>query len=217
MHMNIHELPALLISFEGIDGCGKSTLLAQLSSWLDREEVGHIKTREPGGTPLGETIRTILLDSSRRDMETWAEALLYAASRAQLVRELIRPALNQGLWVLADRYADATLAYQGYGRGLDLERLAAIHKWSTEAVWPDCTVLLDCSVETACRRRSNRGCEPDRLEQQERSFHERVAAGYLKLAAEAPQRFLVLDANRPLTQVIDEFRLLFWTRFGLGA
>jgi len=201
--------PASFVSFEGIDGCGKSTLLAHLSAWLEELGVIHIKTREPGGTRLGETLRDVLLDSSFSEMHPWTEILLYAASRAQHVKEVIRPALERGVWVLSDRYADATLAYQGYGRGLDLGRLHRIHEWTTDGLWPDVTVLLDCDVAKAFERRKNRSGASDRVELQNESFHERVRAGYLELAAAAPHRFIVLDGGRPLVEVVQEFRNLF--------
>lgn len=207
---------ASFVSFEGIDGCGKSTLLAQLSTWLEGLGARHIKTREPGGTRLGEALRDILLDSSFSAMHSWTEILLYAAGRAQHVKEVVRPALDQGLWVLSDRYVDATLAYQGYGRGLDLDRLRKIHEWSSEGLWPDVTVLLDCDVATAFERRQHREDEPDRLERQSEAFHERVRAGYLALARGAPHRFIVLDAGRPLMEVTRDFRLIFEQRLNTG-
>lgn len=197
------------VSFEGIDGCGKSTLMAQLSLWLEERRIGHLKTREPGGTRLGEALRDILLDASFCGMHSWTEVLLYAASRAQHVREVVRPALEQGLWVLSDRYVDATLAYQGYGRGLDLERLHDIHEWTTESLWPDFTVLLDCDVATALERRQNRSTKSDRLELQNGAFHDRVRAGYLELAQAAPRRFIVLNAMRSQIEVLRQFREVF--------
>lgn len=202
----------LFVSFEGIDGCGKSTLMEWLSSQLEERGISHLKTHEPGGTLLGEAIRGLLLDSAFPEMDSWAETLLYAASRAQHVEEVVRPALQRGLWVLTDRYADATLAYQGYGRNLDLARLKALHDWSTGGLWPDCTVLLDCDVAAAWERMRSRGGKADRLERQDRSFHERVRGGYLKLAEAEAERFVILDANLPLHDVMENFRILFRQR-----
>jgi dTMP kinase len=201
-----------LISFEGIDGCGKSTLMAYFSDWLKEVGIPHTTTREPGATPLGASLRSILLDSSFSGMDAWAELLLYIADRAQHVAQVIRPALEQCLWVLTDRYVDATLAYQGYARGLDLERLRLLHEWATGDLWPDLTVLLDCDLTTAFERRTSRSGELDRLEQQARDFHERVRNGYLELAASEPDRFLVLDAGRSLHEVAGELRSRFTVR-----
>ncbi len=203
---------AKFISFEGIDGCGKSTMLALVSQWLDGAGITHIKTREPGGSPLGEAIRAILLDSSHTDMDSMTEVLLYGASRAQHVKEVIRPALDRGLWVLTDRYADATLAYQGYGRGLNLERLRRLHEWSTDDFWPDVTLLFDCDVETAARRRDKRADTPDRLELLDRAFHQKVRDGYLALAACEPKRFLTVDSGASLDEVTQTLRSLFQER-----
>ncbi len=200
---------AKFITFEGIDGCGKSTLISELARWLDRLSVPYMLTREPGGTHLGENIRKLLLDPSYKNMNQRAEVLLYTASRAQLTAEVILPALGAGAWVLADRYTDATLAYQGYGRGLPLNPLRKIQEWATDCLRPDRTVLLDCDVQIAFERRNGRNGEPDRIERENRSFHEKVRAGYLELARSEPQRFIVLDAARPLDEVIAEFRSAF--------
>jgi dTMP kinase len=200
-------LRAKFVSFEGIDGCGKSTLLAELAGWLEKDAVAFLKTREPGGTRLGERIREVLLDPSFETMNEHAEVLLYSASRAQLVYEVLRPALSQGMWVLADRYIDATLAYQGFGRGLVLEPLRLIQDWGTGGLWPDLTVLLDCDVGVASSRMKARKETEDRMEQESRLFHERVREGYLELARSAPERFLVVDANGALQEVIADFRL----------
>lgn len=207
---------ASFISFEGIDGCGKSTLLAHSSAWLSQRHIEHLVTREPGGTRLGESLREILLDTSFSSMDPWAEILLYAASRAQHVREVIKPALERGLWVLSDRFVDATLAYQGYGRGLDTARLKRIHEWTSGGLWPGLTVLLDCDIKTAIKRRKNRSGGSDRLELQDEAFHERVRAGYLELSKADPDRFIVLDAGRSLDRVLEDFRNLFSRRFNAG-
>jgi len=205
-------LPARFVSFEGIDGCGKSTLISQLSNWLAKAEIQFVETREPGGTTLGENIRSLLLDPKFHTMNQRAEVLLYTASRAQLAHEVIYPALGKGLWVLTDRYIDATLAYQGYGRGLDLENLRLIQEWATGSLWPHTTILLDCDVDTALQRQRRRNNQADRIEQEDRSFHERVRNGYLALAKSEPQRFIVLDAGKPLPAVIQHFHMLFWQR-----
>jgi dTMP kinase len=194
--------PGRFISFEGIDGCGKSTLLLHFSRWLTRSGVSHITTREPGGTPLGESIRKLLLDPAHKGMSQEAEVLLYSASRAQLVHQVIKPALQNGTWVLTDRFLDATLAYQGFGRGLDVDWLRALQDWTTEHLLPHHTVLLDCTLETAAARLQAKNNTPDRIESEKRSFHQHVRDGYLELARRSPDRFIVLDANLPLDQVL---------------
>jgi dTMP kinase len=198
------------VSFEGIDGCGKSTLVAELATWLNQAGIVHLKTREPGGTALGERIRELLLDPSTRAMAAPTEVLLYSASRAQHARECIAPALARGLWVLSDRYSDATLAYQGYGRGIELEFLRRLQDWATGGLSPHRTVLIDCPVEVAMERLENRTDHLDRIEREESDFHGRVRQGYLELASSEPRRFLVLDGTQPLDQVIDQFRRRFW-------
>lgn len=201
---------AKFISFEGIDGCGKSTLLSQFCSWLDEAEIPYIKTREPGGTPLGESIRNLLLDPAHQRMDEWAEVLLYTASRAQLLQEVIRPALQKGTWVVADRFIDATLAYQGYGRRLDLESLRKLQEWACKGLWPDYTALLDCDVKTAFERMQGRKETPDRMELEQLSFHQRVRDGYLELARSEPHRLVVLNTAKPLHEVIDHLYNDFW-------
>ena len=208
-----HKLsfPAKLISFEGIDGCGKSTLMDQLSNWLARAGIPYIKTREPGGTMIGEKIREILLDPAMSAMGSRTEVLLYGASRAQLTDEVIVSAMKNGLWVLTDRFIDATFAYQGFGRGFDLDRLRIIQEWATKDLWPDKTILLDCDVDTAVSRLRDRNRNGrDRIEQEDGIFHEKVRRGYLALAEREPERFIVLDGSKPLQQVIAEFYERFW-------
>ncbi|MGC9967658.1 MAG: dTMP kinase [Syntrophobacteraceae bacterium] len=205
------SFPAKFISFEGIDGCGKSTLMEQLSNWLSMAGIPCIKTREPGGTPIGEKIREILLDPASSDMSGRAEVLLYSASRAQLADQVIIPAMKGGAWVLTDRFVDATFAYQGFGRGFDLERLRMIQEWTTKDMWPDRTILLDCGIDIALARLGARnGVDRDRIEQENCIFHQKVRDGYLALAQKEPERFLVLDASKPLVEVIAEFYERFW-------
>jgi dTMP kinase len=205
------SFPAKFISFEGIDGCGKSTLMEQLSNWLSRAGIPCIKTREPGGTPIGEKIREILLDPASFEMSGRAEVLLYSASRAQLTDQVIVPAMKAGSWVLTDRFVDATFAYQGFGRGFDLERLRLIQEWTTKDLWPDKTILLDCDIDIALARLGVRnGVDRDRIEQENGIFHQKVRNGYLALAQKEPERFLVLDASKPLAEVIEEFYEKFW-------
>ncbi|SPJ13963.1 Thymidylate kinase [Syntrophobacter sp. SbD2] len=205
------SFPAKFISFEGIDGCGKSTLMDQLADWLTRAGIPFVRTREPGGTGIGEKIREILLDPASYEMSNRAEVLLYSASRAQLTDQVIVPAMKKGSWVLTDRFVDATFAYQGFGRGFDLERLRIIQEWTTKDLWPDRTILLDCDIDTAMSRLGARdGTDRDRIEQEDRIFHHKVRKGYLELAEKEPERFLVLDGSKPLEEVIKEFYERFW-------
>jgi dTMP kinase len=183
-------MPALFVAFEGGEGVGKSTQIAMAGEWL--RGLGHqvVATREPGGTPLGAELRRLLLDPAGH-VTPRAEALLYAADRAQHVESVIRPALAAGQVVLTDRYVDSTLAYQGAGRGLDDTRV--VTGWATGGLLPDLTVLLDLDPSVGLRRAGARAT-PDRLEAASLAFHEAVRAGFLALAAEAPERYAVLDA-----------------------
>jgi len=190
------------ISLEGGEGAGKSTLLAGLQKHLVEQGVALVQTREPGGTPLGEAVRAIVLDAARRDMTAEAELLLMFASRAQLVRECIEPALAAGKWVLCDRFTDASYAYQGGGRGVPKERIALLEQWATEGLTPDLTLLLDLPVATGRARAAGRG-EADRIENEADAFFERVRETYRARAADQPQRFRVIDASLTPSQVLD--------------
>ncbi len=202
---------AKFVSFEGIDGCGKSTLLDRLAGWLTEAGVHYVRVREPGGTAIGEKVREILLDPASSEMTGRAEVLLYSASRAQLIRQVIAPAIKKGDWVLADRFVDATFAYQGFGRGFDLESLAIIQQWATGGLKPDKTILLDCDVALAMSRLSGRdGANRDRIERENGEFKRKVRNGYLALARQEPARFLVLDASKPLEEVVEDLRKRFW-------
>lgn len=190
------------ISLEGGEGAGKSTLLAGLQKYLVGQGVPLVQTREPGGTALGEAVRAIVLDAARHDMCAEAELLLMFASRAQLVRECIEPALAAGKWVLCDRFTDASYAYQGGGRGVPKERIAVLEQWATEGLTPDLTLLLDLPVATGRARAAGRG-EADRIESEADAFFERVRAAYRARAAEQPQRFRIIDASLAPSQVLD--------------
>lgn len=195
---------SLLISFEGPEGSGKTVQSQALCEYLQRQGLPVLLTREPGGTSIGDQIRRVLLSPENVDMLPETEILLFSASRAQLVREVIRPALQRGILVICDRFADSTLAYQGYGHGLDLVALRAITEFATGGLWPDLSIYLDLEVEEGLRRKlaalADRG-EWNRLDQKELAFHERVRAGYHELAAAEPQRWLVLDATQPMAEL----------------
>jgi len=178
-----------LITFEGIDGSGKTTALRRVAREFERLGIPYVATCEPGGTDLGAAIRELVLV---REMESLSELFLYAADRAEHVRRVIRPALAEGRVVLSDRYADATLAYQGYGRGLPLDLVHAVNRWATEGVWPDLTIVLDCAVEIALARK---GWNVDRFEQSD--FLERVRRGYAEIARAEPKRVRVISSEGP--------------------
>lgn len=186
-------MSGLFLTFEGPEGAGKSTQLARLVARLEAEGIAHIVTREPGGTPLGTRVRDVLLDPTLT-IDPLPEFLLYSASRAQLVANVIRPALDRGEVVVCDRYADSSLAYQGAGRGLDTTLLSSITAAATGGLTPDLTVLLDLDPVVGLERAARRG-QPDRLELADLEFHRRVRQGFLELALRSPGRFLVLDAT----------------------
>lgn len=190
----------LLISLEGIDGAGKSTLLERL--YLSLNSFTLLSLREPGGTYISEKIRELLLDSRNEGMLSQTEALLYAAARNQLVEELIVPALNDGKIVLLDRYIDSTIAYQGYGRGLDISFLEIVNQICTGGLKPDLTLLLDLDpVESQKRKKKD---IPDRLEKEGISFQYRVRDGYLEIAGKEPERVKVLDASQNLDSLVSK-------------
>jgi dTMP kinase len=196
------------ISFEGPEGGGKSTQIHRLAEVLAGQ--GHVvwTTREPGGTRVGEMIRPILLGPQQQaNLSAWTEALLFTAARAQLVGEVIRPRLQRGELVLCDRFSDSTIAYQGHGRGLDLEALRRLQAQATGGLQPDLTLLLDLPVETGLAR-IPRGAK-DRLDRETIAFHQRVHAGYQAMAAAEPHRWREVDASRDPDQVAD--RILEFT------
>lgn len=185
------------ITIEGGEGVGKTTNLALVERLIREAGKDLVRTREPGGTPLAERIRELLLDPAHAGMADDCELLLVFAARAEHLARLIRPALEAGQWVLCDRFTDATYAYQGYGRGLSLDRIAELERMVQGDLRPDLTLLLDVPVETGLARASARG-ELDRFEQEQQAFFERVREGYLARAAAEPDRFRVIDASQPL-------------------
>jgi dTMP kinase len=190
----------VLISLEGGEGAGKSTVLATIKSELAASGREVVCTREPGGTPAGEAIRAVLLDPAMHVLPE-TELLLMFASRAQLVRELVEPALARGAAVVCDRFTDASFAYQGGGRGLDMGRIAGLERWAARRK-PDLTFLLDLGVDAGLARARGRGGEPDRIERESMEFFERVRATYLARAAAEPDRFRVIDAAQPVEAVV---------------
>lgn len=194
--------PGVFVTFEGPEGSGKTTQLRLLADWLQRQGWDVLTTREPGGTRIGDRVRAILLDPQHTEMLPTTEILLFSAARAQVVGERILPHLRKGGVVLCDRYADSTMAYQGYGHGLDLGVLRTITEFATGGLVPDLTILLDVPVEVGLRRKAEGlGGEWNRMEQKARAFHERVRAGYREMAALEPDRWLVLDATASIAEV----------------
>lgn len=188
------------ITLEGSEGSGKSTNLAFIHQQLQAAGLDVLLTREPGGTPLAEKIRELLLDKHNSAMHSDTELLLMFAARAQHINELILPALERGQWVLCDRFTDATYAYQGAGRGIDEERIAQLEQWVQGELRPDLTFFLDLPVSQGLARAGERG-EPDRFEREQIDFFERVRKGYLAQAERHPQRYRLVDASQSLEQV----------------
>ncbi|NYD72528.1 dTMP kinase [Leifsonia soli] len=195
----------LFITLEGGDGVGKSTQAALLEEWLTGRGRTVVRTREPGGTDAGVEIREIVLHH-RGDIAPRAEALLYAADRAHHVATVVRPALARGDVVVQDRYIDSSVAYQGAGRILDAQQIRDLSLWAAEGLLPDLTILLDLDEDTARTRLDSARTRYDRLEAERSDFHARVRAAYLALADEEPERFLVVDAGRPVDDIAAEIR-----------
>jgi dTMP kinase len=200
----------MFISFEGIEGSGKTTQAKHTVRFL--QDKGHdcVITREPGGTRIGEKIRAILLDPLSKDMYPLTEFLLYTADRAQHIKEYILPLLSDGKIVLCDRYYDATMAYQGFARGLDIDLIEKIHKLLFENLKPDITLLLDLPPEIGLKRawkqinNGNRISQETRFEEERLSFHKKVRAGYLELSRLEPERFRIIDASKDEHEVREE-------------
>jgi dTMP kinase len=195
----------MFITLEGPEGSGKTSHMKPLADWLTAQ--GHVVcvTREPGGTPIGEQIRTVIHDLNHTEMHPRTETLLYQAARAQIVEQLIRPKLSEGAIVLCDRYFDSTLAYQGYGHTQNLEELKALIHYATAGLTPDLTILLDIDIEAGLKRKGNTS-EWNRLDAYTLDFHKRVRAGYHELVKLEPERWRVVDAGEAWEQVQDTLR-----------
>jgi dTMP kinase len=198
------------VTFEGGEGSGKTTQIKLAADWLGERRIPVVATAEPGGTPLGRKIRDILLNRGAWNIGAEAELILFAAARAQHVQETILPALREGSLVLCDRFTDATVAYQGFGRGLNIEFIRTLNDFSTGSLKPDLTLLFDLPAEAGLERAKIRsaGSRPeaaeDRFEREERSFHGRVREGYLSLVAEEPERFRIIDGSAGIGEVLRE-------------
>jgi dTMP kinase len=193
----------MFITFEGSEGSGKTSQLPALGELLAQAGYNVLTTREPGGTHIGDQIRSILADQGNTAMAPRTESLLFLAARAQIVQEVILPHLQAGGVVISDRYGDSTLAYQGYGRELDLDQLRVLLAFATCGLKPDLTLLLDLDVEEGLRRRL-RGGDLNRLDRLELEFYQRVRRGYLAMARAEPERWVIVDAARPPEQVQEE-------------
>ena len=193
----------IFITFEGTDASGKTTQIGLLSEYLEKKGVPHIVTREPGGTAIGEKVRTIILDKENSEMFPATEALLYAASRAQLTGQVVRPALREGKVVISDRFLDSSIAYQGYGRNLG-DMIRRINEPAVEGLKPDLTILLKTDP-AAMRKRRDASLE-DRMDSQKLEFHREVLRGYLTLSQEEPERFFVFDGERPVDEIAKAIR-----------
>jgi dTMP kinase len=200
------------ITFEGGDGSGKTTQLKALESYLAAGGKSSLSTREPGGTSLGEHIRQVLLEVGQQPITSATELFLYLADRAQHIHEVIIPALAQGKIVLCDRHTDSTLAYQGYGRGIDLGLLRSLSDIASQGIKPDLTLLFDCPVEIGLSRTAQRQSKTtlerseDRLEREKIEFHKRIRAGFLELARAEPPRFRIIDAAGSVEEVAQEIK-----------
>ena len=191
----------MFITLEGPEGSGKTSQIPILTGYLKDQGFNVHTTREPGGTEIGDQVREILTSMGNTAMKPRTETLLFCAARAQLVDEVIRPHLQNGKIILSDRYADSTLAYQGYGHGNDLAVLRGLLKFATGGLWPDLTLLLDLPVEQGLQRKRSSGGEWNRLDAYEVEFHQRVRQGFLEMAGADPARWQVIDATQPREMV----------------
>ena len=194
----------VFISLEGIEGAGKSTHLPALADFLESRKIQCVSTREPGGTQFGERIREILLSTAKAPASPEAELLLIFAARAEHVHTVIRPGLAVGSWVLTDRFLDASFAYQGAGQGLGVDRVEELAQWLLPDLLPDLVIILDVSIETAFERLERRGKKKDRYEEKDMAFFSRVRQHYLNQAAAWPERYRVVNAERPVGEVRTE-------------
>jgi dTMP kinase len=206
----------MFISFEGLDGSGKTTQIQRLAVWLRTHHRRVLTLREPGGTKIGDAIRAILHDRSNTNMDSRTELLLYCASRAQLVAEQVQPYLNSGGVVLSDRFADSTLAYQGYGRGLDLDFLRGLLDFVTHGIKPDLTLYFDVEPERALERRMASGAEINRIDVETIEFHRRVRDGYRQLIAQEPDRWLLIDASTTADHVAAQVKDIVKMRLNIS-
>ena len=203
----------IFISFEGPDGSGKTTQIERLAAFLKEQGYECLITREPGGTAISEAVRGILLDPAYKEMDYMTEAMLYASARAQLVAEVIRPALSEGKAVISDRFVDSSVVYQGIARGLGIDEVYRLNGFAIQGLMPSLTIHLDLSAEEGIRRKKNQA-ELDRLEQEDISFHAQVTEGYRTLAKLSPDRIRTIDATLPVEVIEERIRALVQEEFG---
>lgn len=207
----------MFITLEGPEGSGKTSHVPALVAHLKERGYVVFPTREPGGTSIGEQIRTVIHDLKNVEMHARAETLLYQAARAQIVEQVIRPRLEAGEIVISDRYADSTIAYQGYGHQQDLEQVRALVQYATGGLKPDLTLLLDVDVEMGLKRKTQDGSEWNRLDAYTLEFHQRVRAGYLEMVKAEPARWIVVDASQPWNGVQAALREAILRRLSTGG
>ncbi|UVJ40322.1 dTMP kinase [Arthrobacter sp. CJ23] len=195
------QSPGLFIAFEGGDGAGKSTQAARLAAALESQGLSVLRTREPGGTPIGEKLRSLVLDHGHGTIDARTEALMFAASRAAHASQVIRPALAEGSVVITDRYIDSSVAYQGAGRDLGTDGVRTLNEWATEGLLPDLTVLLDVDPRQGRERRTAGEAAEDRLESEPDAFHSTIRTAFLDLAEARPAAYLVLPAKSPIDEL----------------
>ncbi len=201
----------MFITFEGVEGSGKTTQIRRLRTYLNRKGIPCMITREPGGTPIGEKIRKILLNPDHDELVPWGELFLYEAARAQHVKEVITPNLKRGIVILCDRFSDASIAYQGFGRRIDLKWVEQMNRMASEGIRPDMTFLLDCPTGTGLKRALKRNQvlrqeKEGRFEREKIQFHNRVRKGYLTLSKKEPRRVKVIDTRKGEDRVFEEIR-----------
>jgi len=207
------ESAPFFVSFEGGEGAGKSSLIQFFLKLLNKSSIQHTLLREPGGTLIGEKIREILIDNSNNELSTHSEALLYSASRAQLIHEKIRPSLKSGLSVVCDRFVDASLAYQGIGRKLGLKAIQDLNLWATQGHFPDCTFIVDVDPEIGLKRAAIRQSgKLDRIESESIVFHQNVRNAYLEISKCFPDRIILIDGNQSQEDVSIDFENK-WTQW----
>jgi len=202
-----------LITFEGIDGCGKSTQSVKAADFLRSKHVDVVLTREPGGTKLAERIRSILLENSDHSISYIAELMLYLASRAQHMQEIISPALSSGKWVISDRFYDSSITYQGFARGLEPEKVREFSLFVTKGIKPNITFFIDVTPEIACERIFKNGKSLDRLESESVGFFEKIREGYKWLVESEPNRIVEIDGSETIEQVWAQIETVFLDRF----
>lgn len=208
-------MKGIFITFEGGEGSGKTTIIKRLTEELTQKGYSVVCTREPGGSKIAEGIRNIILDKENTEMDYMTEALLYAASRAQHLSEKVKPALKEGKVVLCDRYLDSSLAYQGYARGLGIDRVYDINLYATEGLLPNLTLFVDIAPSVGLERIKQNHREEDRLDKEKIDFHERVHSGYLEVARRFPERIKVVDGEQSVEEVYADVQKIIFDYLGV--